>query len=265
MKKAIRIAALMIALITVWHLAAAAAPTWPPKPGTTSSASTASKATASTPKTTSSGTSSASKGDDSCAHAWADNSGTTPGKHCTICGADYCELKGHTEEAAANCSHGAICSICKKEYTEKKEHIPNKPTKCSEPTVCTVCGATLQQGGKHDWQQATCQTPKTCRVCGEIEGTTILHRWGTGVVTEEATEDEPGSIRFVCETCGEVKNQAIYAGESKGNSSAVIWMIIGGVVLIAAVFALVYFLVIRKKQPAQKASKPKKSAPAHRK
>lgn len=273
MKKGFLRIVLALCLMAALGITVCAAPKWPgavwpsktTSSNTSSTASTASKITSSaatasnSSKATQKPTSSNSKTttskttattpilDNGCQHVWKDYGDGQNGQYCSLCKLDYCEVNGHTEESPASCSHGAICSVCKKEYGEKSEHIASTPKSCSDATVCTICGEVLKNAGKHDWIPATCQAPKTCRVCGTSEGSTILHRWGTGVITEEAADEKPGSIRFVCETCGEVKTQALYAGENVGKTSPLFWIILAALLILAGLFAYVYFFVIRKK------------------
>ncbi len=198
------------------------------------------------------GSSSGTSSIDTCNHEWVDNESGSLGKHCTLCGADYCETVGHTEETPATCTKLAVCEVCKKEYGELAEHTYNKTgnQKCTDDIRCNVCDALIQGGGQHTWTPASCTAPKTCQICDTKEGNPLVHRWGKGTITTQPTENNPGSIRYVCEDCGQIKNQAIYqSGEGDGDSGPnVIIIILIVVIALSAIGAIVYFTFIRKKK-----------------
>lgn len=216
---------------------------------------------------TASGTASGeSKEPTACEHEWVTDVAREEegifGKFCSKCGADYCAVNGHTEGHKATCTQKAICSVCKKEYGDFAAHRYSATTDCAKDVVCEDCGAIISKGGNHDWAPATCQSPKICRICGTTEGEPLLHRWSVGIITKEPTSLSEGSVRYVCEDCGEIKNQAIYAssGQSEGGGSALLIVIIV-VVVLAGAGAAVYFLLIRprgkNKKHAQKKAKNK--------
>lgn len=186
-----------------------------------------------------------------CEHSWVDNTTAVVGKHCELCNADYCAVMGHEENTPATCTKLAECKICEKEYGELKEHtLPeDENSDCAEEVRCEVCSALIKSAGQHDWSPATCTTQKTCQVCGVTEGDVLMHHWGKGTVTKQPTKNNDGSIRYVCEDCGQIKNQTIYFAEGEDNSSSdVVFIIIIIIVAIAAIGAIVYFVFIRRKR-----------------
>ncbi len=187
---------------------------------------------------------------DECQHIWIPNSDEN-GQHCETCGKDYCEVMGHTEGTAATCTKLSICSICKKEYGELLDHIYTKTDDCSAKIICDRCGEVIKASGNHDWQKATCTSPKTCKTCGTVEGGILIHRWSEGIITKIPTETTTGSIRFVCEDCGLINNQAIYATNSTEESDIgkfIIPTIIGIIVVLLICAIIVYVLMIKKKK-----------------
>lgn len=191
-------------------------------------------------------TSGSSQTESDCNHLWIDfEEDGVKGKVCGLCGADYCETVGHKEKTKATCSQKAVCEICEKEFGELAPHTPSTSTSCSVDITCTVCGTVLSKGGEHDWCQPSCTTPKTCKVCGTVEGEKLAHRWGQGIITKEPSAVSAGSIRYVCEDCGEIKNQPIYFddGESGGVNPLIPILII--VIVVAGAGSIVYFRWVR--------------------
>ncbi len=181
-------------------------------------------------------------------HSWVENEDTV-GMHCSICEIDKCEAEGHEQKEAATCTRPAVCCICEKEFGEKAPHMPeeNAESGCAAEVRCKACGEVIKAAGQHQWSPASCTSPKHCLVCGANEGEALMHRWSVGTVTKSPTEGSPGSMRYICEDCGQIKNQTIYytdSNQSSGSANTLIILIIA-IIVLAGVAAVVYFVFVR--------------------
>ena len=184
-------------------------------------------------------------------HNWVDNEDGTKGKHCSVCNKNYCDVVGHEQATAATCTKRATCKICGKEYGELAPHTPDDTQTgqgCASEIKCKVCGTVIKAAGQHNWAPATCTSPKHCLVCGAKEGEALMHRWGEGIITKAPTESSPGSMRYVCEDCGEIKAQAIYySKDDEGGPGNVLLILLISVVVLSGIAAIVYFVFIRSR------------------
>ena len=187
----------------------------------------------------------------SCEHVWEDDKDGTSGQHCSLCQLDYCEVNGHTEETPASCTKMAVCKICGEEYGETLPHVYTETNDCTAKVLCDNCGEIVKASGSHDWEPATCTKVKTCKTCGATEGDVLIHRWGEGTVTKTPTATANGSMRFVCEDCGLIKNQTIYfTSENEASPTDFVLPIIIGiiVVLIIAIIVVIIVIIRRRKR-----------------
>lgn len=185
-----------------------------------------------------------------CEHVWADNSDGTFGKYCTLCEIDYCQVNNHTEETPASCTKMAVCKICHQEYGQLLNHKYTESNDCTAKVVCDNCGELIKSAGNHNWEAASCTKVKTCKNCGATEGTVLIHRWGEGTVTKTPTLTVNGSMRFVCEDCGLIKNQTIYfTSENEASpTNFVLPIIIAIIVVLVIAIVVVVIIIIRRRK-----------------
>ena len=78
-----------------------------------------------------------------------------------------------------------------------------------------------------------------------------MHRWGEGTVTKVPTITTNGSIRFVCEDCGLIKNQSIYftsENEASPIDSIIPIIIVVVVLLVIAIIVVIVVIVKRRRK-----------------
>lgn len=152
-----------------------------------------------------------------------------------------------TVDIEATCTQAGSQSIHCKECDAVKEgsessipalgHTGGTAT-CGAKAVCARCGlsyGTLDTT-KHlhteivNNKAATCQAEgytgdTRCKDCGNVvkKGTAIAktaHSWGTGVVTQPATETADGIRTYTCKVCGEKKTETIARTGSSGGQQS---------------------------------------------
>ena len=185
-----------------------------------------------------------------CDHKWVEDKDGTLGKHCKLCNVDYCEVNDHTVGTKATCTKKAVCSVCGDEFGKMTSHSYTDTTDCSVKVTCNNCGIIIKSGGNHDWEPASCTKVKTCKTCGTTEGNVLMHRWGEGTVTKTPTLTTNGSIRFVCEDCGLIKNQSIYfTSENEASPmDSVLPIIIIAVASLVIVIVIVVVVIVKRRK-----------------
>lgn len=183
-----------------------------------------------------------------CEHSWTDDKDGTSGKHCELCNIDYCEVNGHTIGTKATCTKKAVCKICDDEFGNMTDHSYTDANDCTAKVTCNNCGVLIKAGGNHDWQPATCTKVKTCKTCGATDGNVLIHRWGEGTVTKSPTVTTNGSMRFVCEDCGLIKNQSIYyTSENEASPiDSMLPIIIIAIALLVITIIIVVAVIIKR-------------------
>ena len=154
--------------------------------------------------------------------------GTTKNTVPATCGAD-----GRIDTVCANC--GDV--IATKVIPATGAHTWDNGTVTTEPTettpgvrtfTCAVCSQTktevIPATGAHTFVFTKNVAPScteagydlyTCRDCGASEQRNVKpalgHKWDSGTVTTEPTENAPGTMTYTCTVCGQTKTEVIPA------------------------------------------------------
>lgn len=154
--------------------------------------------------------------------------GTTETTVPATCGAD-----GRIDTVCANC--GDV--IATKVIPATGAHTWDNGTVTTEPTettpgvrtfTCAVCSQTktevIPATGAHTFVFTKNVAPScteagydlyTCRDCGASEQRNVKpalgHKWDSGTVTAEPTENDPGTMTYTCTVCGQTKTEVIPA------------------------------------------------------
>ena len=183
----------------------------------------------------------------------------TTAQICTVCNTEIAPKKEHTPGAEATCTTAQICTVCNAEIAPKKEHTPGAEATCTAAQTCTVCNAEIAPKKAHTIVEdaaveATCKTAgktagKHCSVCNEvIEAQTEIPVKEHTVVVDEAIEPtmskEGKTEGEHCSVCGEI----LKAQETVAKKSSLwIWLVIGGVLVLAGGAVGAVFFIKKKK------------------
>ena len=202
--------------------------------------------------------------DDAAVEATCTTPGKTAGQHCSVCNVvivaqQDIPVKDHTPGAEATCTTAQICTVCNTEIAPKKEHTPGAEATCTAAQTCTVCNAEIAPKKAHTIVEdaaveATCKTAgktagKHCSVCNEvIEAQTEIPVKEHTVVVDEAIEPtmskEGKTEGEHCSVCGEI----LKAQETVAKKSSLwIWLVIGGVLVLAGGAVGAVFFIKKKK------------------
>ena len=154
--------------------------------------------------------------------------GTTKNTVPATCGAD-----GRIETVCSNCGEVIATEV----IPATGAHTWDNGTVTTEPTettpgvrtfTCAVCSQTktevIPATGAHTFVFTKNVAPScteagydlyTCRDCGASEQRNVKpalgHKWDSGTVTTEPTENDPGTMTYTCTVCGQTKTEVIPA------------------------------------------------------
>ncbi|MGN1094317.1 MAG: hypothetical protein ACI4SC_04990, partial [Candidatus Neoclostridium sp.] len=175
------------------------------------------------------------------------------------------EKKG---EIPANCTSNAInqmvCTVCLSQVNVPVENTAlghketvdvGTPATCTgkgktEGKHCSVCGEVLVAQTEipalgHEYADEFECHDRQCNRCDFVCEATKEHSFNDGEITKKPTTKEQGEKTFTCTACGETKVEPV---AKLDNNGAVIGIIVGVCVVLAAGVVIVVIVLRRKKK-----------------
>ncbi len=205
--------------------------------------------------------------------------GYTGDIHCSACGTllskgTVIPATGHQDQNLDGkcdvCSADLGCTHTTTEVKDAKEATCTADGYTGD-TVCSSCGVVITAGqvisaAGHtpvvaDAQEATCCAggltgTTVCSTCGEVLSenapipATGEHTFGDWVVIQEPTADAPGKARRTCTVGGFTEEKELNSDgpDSQPKNKTLIYILIGGGVLLVAAAGVVTFIGLKKKK-----------------
>lgn len=131
---------------------------------------------------------------------------------CNLCGESRTVTHQYDKWDSDKENHWQACVNCG-EKGQAQAHVPGPEATDTEPQICTVCQRELVPAKNHAhtypdaWDHDETGHWHTCD-CGSIDGLSV-HSWGEKIVVKEATTEEEGILRTVCQICGAQRDDTI--------------------------------------------------------
>ena len=164
---------------------------------------------------------------------------------CNVCG--FKTGKAHSFDGIWHSDedgHWFVCSVCGSVVDAQEHTAPENPD-LNQAQYCTDCGYKIAEATAHihafeeKWLFSTASHWQEC-ACGEKSGA-AAHIW------DEGTENSDGTVTYRCAVCeSQSTEEAVAAEAEQSNFIFVIVLAVIGILLVAAVTALILLLKPRK-------------------